>query len=95
MPADASQSGERQNPQDLRLLLPLGEVHKLTGFAVRSMKDAHKAGNFPAITFRGHWYTWRGFVDSIFAAVRSGRVASVEEIGRAWIDGIALQGASA
>jgi hypothetical protein len=90
--ADASGSSERQ---DSRVLLPLPDVHEITGFSVRAMKKAHHAGDFPAITFQGRWYTHRRFVDLILEAVLSGRVTSVEEIGRAWIDGVQLQASAA
>ena len=92
MCADASQSGERPEPPTL---LSLSDVHRITGFSVRAMKKAHRDGGFPAITFQGRWYTHRLFVDRILDAARGGQIASVEEIGRAWIEGIALQVAAA
>jgi hypothetical protein len=90
--ADASGSTERQEPP---VLLSLPDVHKITGFSVRAMKKAHHDGDFPAITFQGRWYAHRRFVDLILEATLSGRVTSVEELGRAWIDGMRLQASAA
>jgi hypothetical protein len=77
--ADAS------NGQDLLLLLPLANVHKITGFSLRAMNSAHLAGSFPAIRFQGRWYAHRGFVNRILAAALSGDVTTVEDLGRDWI----------
>jgi hypothetical protein len=90
--ADASQGSGRPEPPTL---LSLPDVHKITGFSVRAMKRAIHEGAFPAITFQGRWYTPRLFVELILEIARSGRITSVEEIGRAWIEGVALQVAAA